>query len=237
MGKNLTQQKRGKGSPTYKSVSFRAAGDIKLLAKKSAKVLDLIPSAYHSAPLAVIEYEDASRGLIVSVEGMRVGQTLAIGEGAALEHGNALRLKNIPEGVTVCNVEGTPGDGGKFIRSSGTAGRVVAKTSSGVVVQFPNKKQRTFNGECLALIGTVAGGGRTEKPFMKAGNKFKAMKAKNKYWPIVSGASMNAVDHPLGGKRSSRKGRPTIVPRNAPPGRKVGMLRPRSTGRSKGRKK
>ena len=68
---------------------------------------------------------------------------------------------------------------------------------------------------------------------MKAGIKFKAMKAKGKYWPIVSAASMNAVDHPLGGARSSRKGRPTIAPRNAPPGRKVGMIRPRHTGRNR----
>jgi len=237
MGKNLTQQKRGKGSPRYKSVSFRSAGDVKLLNKGKATVVDIVPSSYHTAPLAILEYESGETTLTVATEGLSVGATVKIGDKATLKHGNALKLDDIPAGVSVCNVEGRPGDGGRFIRSGGASAKVVAKTSAGVVVQFKSKKQKTFNPNCLAVIGTVAGGGRTEKPILKAGNKFHAMKAKNKYWPIVSGASMNAVDHPLGGKRSSRKGRPTIVPRNAPPGRKVGMLRPRGTGRGKGRKK
>lgn len=237
MGKNLTQQKRGKGSPTYKATTFRAVGDVKLLNKKEAKILDLIRSSFTSAPLAVVEYADSTRGLIIATEGMKVNDKITIGEGAELKHGNALKLKDIPEGVIICSIESVPGDGGKFVRSSGASAKVFARTTDGVIVQFSSKKQKKFHPECLALVGTVAGGGRVEKPFLKAGNKFKAMKAKNKYWPIVSGASMNAVDHPLGGKRSSRKGRPTIVPKNAPPGRKVGMLRPRSTGRTKGRRK
>jgi large subunit ribosomal protein L2 len=237
MGKNLTQQKRGKGSPTYKSVTFKAAGDVKLLRKESAVVLDLIPSSYHNAPLAVIEYNTGEMGLIIATEGLRVGQEFTIGNADNLSHGNAMFLKDIPEGVNICNVEGTPGDGGKFLRSSGATGKVFSKTKAGIRVQFKSKKFKVFNPNCLAIIGTAAGGGRTDKPFLKAGNKFKAMKSRNKYWPIVSAASMNAVDHPLGGARSSRKGRPTIVPKNAPAGRKVGMLRPRSTGRSKGKRK
>jgi len=237
MGKNLTQQKRGKGSPTYKSVSFKSAGDTKLLKKTRATIVDFTQSSYHSAPLALIEYADGTKGLIPTTEGMLVGQKIMIGEGAKLEHGNALLLKDVPEGVNICNIEATPGDGGKFMRSSGATAKVVSHGKSGVTIQFKSKKQKKFNQNCLALIGTVAGGGRVDKPFLKAGNKQKAMKAKNKYWPIVSAASMNAVDHPLGGARSSRKGRPTIAPKNAPPGRKVGMIRPRFTGRARGKRK
>jgi len=77
----------------------------------------------------------------------------------------------------------------------------------------------------------IAGSGRTEKPLLKAGNKFHKMKAKNKMWPIVSGNSMNAVSHPFGSKKSNSKGRPTQSSRNAPPGRKVGKIAPRRTGR------
>ena len=233
MGKNLTQQKRGKGSPTYKATTFRAVGDVKLLNKKSAKIIDLLRSPFTTAPLAKVIYEDNTKGYIIATEGMKVGDVINIGEGAELKLGNALKLKDIPEGTIICNIESIPGDGGKFAKASGASARVVAKTNAGVVVKFASKKQRTFHPECLAMIGVVAGGGRTEKPILKAGNKFKIMKSKNKYWPKVSGASMNAVDHPFGGKRSSRKGRPTIAPKNAPPGRKVGMLRPRSTGRNK----
>lgn len=237
MGKNLTQQKRGKGSPTYKSVTFRGPGDAKLLKKNSALIVDLIQSAYHNAPLAVLIYDNKEKGLTIATEGMKVGDTFTIGNPDNLSHGNAMFLKDIPEGVSICNIENAPGDGGQFLRASGAFGKVFSKTKDGVRVQLRSKKFKTFNDNCLAMIGTVAGGGRKDKPFLKAGNKFKAMKSKNKYWPIVSAASMNAVDHPLGGARSSRKGRPTIAPKNAPPGRKVGMIRPRNTGRAKGKRK
>jgi large subunit ribosomal protein L2 len=63
---------------------------------------------------------------------------------------------------------------------------------------------------------------------------FHQMKSKNRYWPKMTGAAMNALSHPFGGKRTSRKGRPTIAPKNAPPGRMVGMIRPRKTGRARG---
>jgi len=150
-----------------------------------------------------------------------------------IKTGNTLPLTKIPTGVVIYNIEGRPGDGGKFARTSGSSARIVAKSTKRIIVQLSSKKQKEFHKECMATIGVAAGAGRTDKPFLKAGNKFRYMKAKGKYWPIVSGASMNAVDHPLGGARSSRKGRPTIAPKNAPPGRKVGMIRPRQTGRNK----
>jgi large subunit ribosomal protein L2 len=134
----------------------------------------------------------------------------------------------------VFNIEAMPGDGGKFVRGSGTAARIASKRPDSITLILPSKKQREFNPNCRAIMGTVAGGGRLEKPFMKAGNMFKQMKSKNRYWPKVTGAAMNALSHPFGGKRTSRKGRPTIAPKNAPPGRMVGMIRPRKTGRARG---
>ena len=104
---------------------------------------------------------------------------------------------------------------------------------AGIVVELPSSKRRTFMPDCRAIIGTIAGGGRTEKPFLKAGTRHFKMKAKNKFYPIVSGISMNAVAHPFGGKGSHTKGRPTQASRNAPPGRKVGSIAPRRTGRTK----
>ena len=59
------------------------------------------------------------------------------------------------------------------------------------------------------------------------------MRAKNKLYPKVCGVSMNAVDHPFGGSSSHHKGKPTQSSRNAPPGRKVGKIAPRRTGRTK----
>lgn len=233
MGKNLIQQKRGKGSPTYRRHSFKSPGKAKVQDRGSAEILSLFHSRFHTAPLARVRYQDGEEGLIIASEGMRVGQRVSIGAESPLRLGNTLPLKSLPEGSLIYNIESVPGDGGKFVRSSGGVARITGKTRSGVVIQLPSKKRKTFHPNCKATLGVVAGGGRKEKPILKAGTKFHLMKAKNKYWPIVSGASMNAVDHPLGGKRSGRKGRPTIAPKNAPPGRKVGMLRPKSTGRNK----
>ncbi|MBR9692378.1 50S ribosomal protein L2 [Candidatus Woesearchaeota archaeon] len=233
MGKPLIQQKRGKGSPTYRRHSFRSPGTAKVQDRGSAKIIALIKSRFHTAPLAKVKYQDGAEGLLIAPEGMKVGQEVKIGADAPLELGNTLPLKDLPEGSFIYNIEKQPGDGGKFVRASGGVARVIGKTSQGVIIQLPSKKRTTFNPNCKATLGVVAGGGRRDKPIVKAGTKFHLMKAKNKYWPKVSGTAMNAVDHPLGGKRTGRKGRPTIAPKNAPPGRKVGMIRPRHTGRNK----
>ena len=82
-------------------------------------------------------------------------------------------------------------------------------------------------------MGVIGGSGRTEKPFLKAGTRYFAMTAKNKVWPKVSGTSMNSVNHPFGGRSSHAKGIPTQSSRSAPPGRKVGKIAPKRTGRKK----
>ena len=236
MGKSLTQQKRGKGSPTYTRPSFSFKGETRIGKNGAVVITELISCRAHTAPLARIKYDDNTTSLIVAPEGVRVGQEINIG-GKEVKRGNITELKNIPEGTVVFNIESKPGDGGKFVRASGLSARVVGRAKSKVTVQLPSKKHKHFNPACRACIGVVAGAGRPEKPFYKAGRKFFQMKNKNRYWPIVSGNSMNAVDHPFGGTKGNQKGRPTIAPRNAPPGRKVGMLRPRNTGRKRGKKK
>jgi large subunit ribosomal protein L2 len=234
MGKNLIQQRRGRGTSTFRAHGFHGAGDVRIpLGEHDAIVVDLIASSFHTAPLMKVKYGENEEGLLIAPEGVRVGQAVRIGTGA-IETGNTLTLKDLPIGALVCNIEGTPGDGGKFARGSGTMGRVTEKQGDTITILLPSKKKRDFNGACRATLGVAAGGGRLEKPLMKAGIKFHKMKSKNRYWPLVSGASMNAVAHPFGGKRSSRKGRPTIAPKNAPPGRMVGMIRPRKTGRARG---
>ena len=236
MGKRLIQQARGKGGPTYRAPSFRYKGKPSYLLNKeklSAKVIDIIRCAGHSAPLVVLEYSNNIKNLMIAPERIKVGDVVECGEKITPENGNMLLLKDVPEGALVYNIESQPGDGGKFVRSSGAFARVIAKMKSKVVVQLPSKKQKEFHPNCRATIGIIAGGGRKEKPFLKAGKKFYAMKAKNKLWPSISGTSQNSVDHPFGGSSSNHKGKPTIAPKNAPPGRNVGALHPRRTGRKK----
>lgn len=241
MGKNLIQQARGKGSPRYRSPSFNYEGRAAFnsISQENKNLLkgtitDIIHCRGHSAPLIEIKFENNERGLMIAAEGMRVGDEIQTGNNIQeAKKGFIMPLKDIPEGAMIFNIESQPGDGGKFARASGSFAKITSKSGNNVIVQFPSKKQRKFNAQCRACIGNVAGGGRLEKPFLKAGSKFFRMQAKNKLWPKISGAAQNAVDHPFGNSRSSRKSKARPCGRNTPPGRKVGMLYARRTGRKK----
>lgn len=233
MGKNLIQQARGKGGPTYRAPSFRFKADAKHYNYSepiSGKVTNLTLCQAHTAPLMEVTYENGDKQFTIAPEGIKIGDIIRVGDNVKIEKGNTLILKNIPEGTLVYNIESNPKDGGRFVRSSGTFAKIAGKFEDKVLILLPSNKTREFRPECRATVGTIAGSGRLEKPFLKAGNKYYAKRKKNKLYPIVSGTSMNAVDHPFGGSSSSVKGRPTQSSRNDPPGRKVGKLAPTRTG-------
>lgn len=237
MGKRLIQQARGKGGPTYRAPSFKYKGKAKHSRETSemieGEVIDLVSCRGHSAPLAQVKYSNGETCLLIAAEGTKVGQKIQSGPKAEIETGNTAQLVDIPEGAMIYNIEAMPGDGGKFVRASGTFAKVVGKFNDRVMIQLPSKKKKSFSPMCRASIGVVAGGGRPDKPFLKAGARYFRMKAKNKLWPKVRGAAQNAVDHPFGNARTLRKSKAKPVGRNAPPGRKVGALAPRKTGRRK----
>jgi len=170
---------------------------------------------------------------MIAPEGAYVGQEIECGADAALTNGNTLMLQHIPEGTPIYNVEGKPGDGGKFVRSSGLTSMIVSADPSKVMVRLPSGSQKAFSPRCRATIGIVAGGGRKEKPFLKAGTVWHHNRVKARKWPVVRGTAMNAVSHPHGGGSHQSPGRPTTVGRNTPPGRKVGNIAARRTGRKK----
>ena len=231
MGKRLIQQRRGRGTHTYRSPSFRFKGKISHIHEGEGVVTDLVHCQGHSTPLMEVNYT-GKKNLSFAPEGISVGDKIVVG-GNEVKPGNVVALKDIPEGTLVHNLELNPGDGGKMVRASGTFAKVVAKGENFVRVVLPSKKEKKFLPGCRAAIGILAGAGRKDKPFLKAGIKMKKMRAKNKLYPKVCGISMNAVDHPFGGKCSHIKGRPTLSPRSAPPGRKVGKIAPRRTGRKR----
>lgn len=236
MGKRIIAQARGKGGSNYRAPSFRYKGDArhrKLTDDVSyGMVVDLIKCQGHSSPLAMVEYDDEEISLMIAPEGIKVGDMVTAGS-AEGGPGSLAKLQDLPDGALVYNIEGKPGDGGKFCRSAGTYAKVVSKTGNTVIVQLPSKRKKAFHETCRANMGVISGGGRLEKPLLKAGKNHFKHRAKNKIYPKVSGASMNAVDHPFGNKRSSRKSNARVAPRNAPPGRKVGMVRAKRTGRRK----
>ncbi|XP_078495634.1 large ribosomal subunit protein uL2-like, partial [Ciona intestinalis] len=84
------------------------------------------------------------------------------------------------------------------------------------------------------LSGVVAGGGHIDKPLLKAGAAYHKYKAKRNCWPRVRGVTMNPVEHPFGGGNHQHIGSPSTVRRDDSPGRKVGLIAARRTGRLRG---
>ena len=133
MGKNLIQQKRGKGSPRYRAPSFRYKGKTGFARYEDGKAItasitDIVHSSGHSAPLMELKYSNGEEGLLQAPEGIRVGEKIEMGNDVEIKPGNILPLKNVPEGMTIYNIESQPGDGGKFVRSSGVSARIITKT-------------------------------------------------------------------------------------------------------------
>ena len=236
MGKRLIPQRRGRGTSTFRFPGFRFKGSPAHLStqfgEQKGTITELIHMASHSAPLALVTFANNKQTLMLAPEGVRVGNAISFNT-SELSTGCSLLLKDIPEGTLVYNLECVPGDGGKLVRASGGAARVANKISGKIRVLLPSKKARIFHPNCRATVGIIAGGGRKEKPLVKAGIAHHKKRAKNKLYPRTSGIAMNAVAHPFGGTSSSQKGRPLIAKRNAPPGAKVGSLRPKRTGRKK----
>ncbi|EMA47012.1 50S ribosomal protein L2 [Halobiforma nitratireducens] len=236
MGRRILGQRRGRGTSTFRAPSHRYKA--KLEHKKEedddvvrGEVVDIEHDPARSAPIAAVEFEDGDQRLVLAPEGIAVGEEIQVGVSAEIKPGSTLPLAEIPEGVPVCNVEANPGDGGKFARASGVNADLITHDRSAAVVQLPSGEVKRLDPQCRATIGVVAGGGRTEKPFVKAGNKHHKMKSRGGIWPRVRGVAMNAVDHPFGGGGRQHPGKPKSISRDAPPGRKVGDISSRRTGR------
>lgn len=226
MAKRLRTQRRGRGGSQYRSPSHRHVEDIRLPAvtKDSGVVKDLIHAPGRTSPLAVVEYESGTTYQLAP-EGIMVGQSVEIGASKP-NPGNIMELGNIAEGTPIHNIEGHPGDGGKFVKVAGVSATVVSRGSV-VVVQMPSGALKEFNPNCRAAVGVIAGNGRADKPFAKSGKKYHALHSRSKAHFHVSGIAMNAVDHPHGGGSHPHIGGPSTIGRNAWPGQKVGRLSPK----------
>ena len=169
---------------------------------------------------------------MIATEGTSVGREVKFTASKAdCDLGNIMPIGNIPEGYPIYNIEIKPGDGGKMVRAGGSGAYVISHDQRNTIIRLPSGQFKTLDSLCRATVGIAAGGGRQEKPFMKAGKKWHARRGKGKNYPVVRGVAMNPVDHPHGGGSHQHVGKPSCVPRGAPPGRKVGNLAARRTGR------
>jgi len=233
MGRRLKIQRRGKGGPVYKA-TIHAKFNINYRNTKEllrGQVIDLVTDPIRSAPVAEILLADGTKDYVVCAEGLTTGQKLEFGKGAENKTGNVLPLGEINPGTTIFNIEKTYGDGGKFVRASGQSATLVNRKDK-ATVKLPSGKLKQFPLDARATIGVVAAGGRHTKPFVTAGAKFKAMKAKGKKYPRVRGVAMNPVDHPFGGSQH-HVGHSKSTSRHSPAGRMVGAIASKRTGRKK----
>jgi len=231
MGKRIISQARGHGSSTYRvrrqAFKYKVRFPPKIIGEGT--IIKLLNSSGHSAPLAKIKSEKEVF-YIPAFKGMVEGEKIQFGND--IKDGNIVELKDIPVKTHIFCIESRPGDGGVFIKAGGSFATVNRLKDDYVFVVFPSKKERKFNPKCRAIIGKIAGSGRKDKPIVKAGKQYHIKKAKSKLWPRTSALKVNAIDHPFGSGRGKNP-KSKIAKRNAPPGRRVGLLRPRRTGKKK----
>ncbi|GIU70797.1 MAG: 50S ribosomal protein L2 [Candidatus Nitrosocaldaceae archaeon] len=241
MGKRILVQRRGRGGKQFQA---RKTGKIDavryplypLNEEHDGKVLELLHERGREAPLAKIEFDDGKISYLPAVEGLEVGKNIKVAANVEPSLMNIMPLATIPDGTAICCIEKNFGDGGKLVRTAGSYATIFGHASNFVTVRLPSGKFVQLDPKCRAIIGVVAGGGRLEKPLLKAGKNYHIARAKGRKYPKVRGVAMAVVFHPHGGGRHQHPGRPTTVSRNTPPGRKVGYIAARKTGRTRVRK-
>lgn len=250
MGRVIRGQRKGAGS-VFKSHSHKRKGPAALrpldYAERQGYIRGLVKEIVHDpgrgAPLARVVFRNPykyklDKELMVAVEGLSTGQFIHCGKSASLTPGNVLPVGRMPEGVIVSSLEEKSGDRGRLAKASGTYATIIGHSEDGkkTRVRLPSGARKTIPSMSRAAIGVVAGGGRIDKPMLKAGNSYHKYKVKRNCWPKVRGVAMNPVDHPHGGGNHQHVGHPTTVSRHAPPGQKVGLIAARRTGLLRGGK-
>ncbi|ETV86583.1 60S ribosomal protein L8 [Aphanomyces astaci] len=251
MGRVIRGQRKGAGG-IFKShvktrkgkAAFRTNDYVEREGYIKGVIKEIIHDPGRGAPLARVSFRDPykyriNHELLIAAEGMYTGMFIYAGKKATMAVGNILPLSQLPEGTIVCNVEARIGDKGKFARCSGDYAVIVThdEDKGKTKIRLPSGSKKTIPSACRAMVGVVAGGGRTDKPILKAGRAYHKYRVKRNEWPHVRGVAMNPVEHPHGGGNHQHIGHPSTVKRDAPAGKKVGLIAARRTGRLRGIKK
>lgn len=162
---------------------------------------------YRTSRLALLNYKDGEKRYILAPDGLEVGDTIISSDNAEIKVGNSLKLRFIPDGSMIHNIELNPGNGAKLARSAGNFAQIMAKESEYAQLKLSSGEIRLVRIDCRATIGRV---GNTDHELIvlgKAGRKRHMGKR-----PKVRGVAMNPVDHPHGGgEGKAAKGNPHPV--------------------------
>jgi len=200
----ITSRRRGGGHKRrYRLIDFKRDKD-----NIPAKVVSIEYDPNRTALIALLNYVDGEKRYILAPNRLEVGDEVISGDNVDIRPGNALKLRNIPVGTIVHNIELQPGTGGQIARAAGTMAQVLAKEDKFVHVKMPSAEVRLIRGDCKATIGQI---GNIEHENITGG------KAGRSRWrgkrPSVRGVVMNPADHPHGGgEGKSPPGRDPVTP-------------------------
>ena len=193
----MTNRHRGGGHKRkYRIIDFKRN---KEGIPATVKTIEYDPN--RTAFIALVSYADGEKRYIIAPQGLKVGDKINSGKGAAPETGNALYLKDIPLGATIHAIEMTPGRGAALARSAGTNATLMGREGKYAIVKLPSGEVRRILQTCKATIGTTSNADHGLQVVAKAGRK---------RWlgrrPRVRGVAMNPVDHPMGGGEGRASG-------------------------------
>lgn len=204
----LTVRHQGGGHKRrYRLIDFKRNKDGVI-----ARVASIEYDPNRSANIALLNYADGFKAYIIAPDGLQVGQEVINGDGADIKVGNTLKLKNIPVGTLIHNIEMKPGKGGQLVRSAGGSAQLMAKEGNYATLRLPSGEMRMIHLECRATIGQVGNHDHENVTIGKAGrNRWLGKR------PTVRGSVMNPVDHPHGGGEGRNPiGRNPVTPWGKP---------------------
>lgn len=188
-GRITVRHRGGRVKRFYRIINF---GEEKINVKGKVEAIEYDPN--RTAFIALIKYEDGDKGYILCPKDLKVGDEILCAEKTEVKIGNRMKLKNIPIGTMVHNVELIPGKGGKLVRAAGTAAIVLGQEGNYTILEMPSKEIRKINSECFATIGQVSREWKKDIEIGKAGTmRYKGIR------PTVRGKAMRPVEHPHGG--------------------------------------
>ncbi len=166
-----------------------------------AKVASIEYDPNRTAHLALLHYKDGEKRYIIAPQGLKEGDVITTSDQPPFNIGCCMKLKSMPLGSVVHNIEMHPGRGAKLVRSAGLSAQLMARSGGYVTLKMPSGEVRLINEDCRATFGAVSNAERNLRVEGKAGRmRWKGIR------PTVRGTAMNPVDHPHGGGEGKHNG-------------------------------
>lgn len=166
-----------------------------------ARVASIEYDPNRSAYIALLHYADGEKRYILAPQGLKMGDVVQTSDEPPFNIGTCMKLKFMPLGSTIYNIEMIPGKGGKLVRSAGLGAQLMARSGGYATIRMPSGEVRMINENCRATFGTVSNPEHNLRVEGKAGRqRWKGIR------PTVRGTAMNPVDHPHGGGEGKHKG-------------------------------